>query len=95
MGIGVRILGALALALTTNANAQQADGKLDVFEKFPGKSFVLERARLIDGSGSPARENLTVVVQNGRITHIGAVPASLPADTRRIDLAGHTILPGW
>lgn len=92
-GKSAGIVAALLLGLSTSAAAQQAGGLSD-FLKDSSKSFVLENARLIDGSGNAARDNVTIVVENGRITHIGAAPHRGPTSASRIDLAGHTILPG-
>ena len=43
----------------------------------------------------PGTHEVTVVVTDGRITSVGtAMPADLPADARRLDLPGLTLLPG-
>lgn len=55
----------------------------------------LTNVRVIDGTGAAAREGQTVIINHGRITHVG--PASTtrpPAGARVLDLAGHTVLPG-
>lgn len=80
--------------LSAPANAQEPAKPTSQFLKHPNASFVLTNARLIDGTGSKARENVTIVVENGRITHIGAAPRRMPASAIAIDLAGHTVLPG-
>jgi imidazolonepropionase-like amidohydrolase len=49
-------------------------------------------ARVVDGTGSSARANVTVVVRNGLITTVGE--SDPPADCHVIDLAGRTLLPG-
>ena len=64
-------VGSLFL-LPANANAQLAGGKPADFLKDAGKSFVLEHARLIDGTGNAARADVTVVVENGRIVEEGS-----------------------
>ena len=87
------IAAALALAAATAAMAQSADGDVS-FLKAEGKSFVLENARLIDGTGSAARANVTLVIDNGVITHVGGGDFAAPAGATRIDLQGHTVLPG-
>jgi len=84
---------AAALFLAGPAAAQSADGNAG-FLKAEGRSFVLENARVIDGTGAPARDNVTVVIDNGRISHVGDRPATIPAGAKRIDLSGRTILPG-
>jgi len=87
------LAAAAALFLAGPAAAQSADGNAS-FLKAEGRSFVLENARLIDGTGAPARDNVTVIIDNGRITHVGGGRAGVPAGAKRIDLSGRTILPG-
>jgi imidazolonepropionase-like amidohydrolase len=51
--------------------------------------------RLIDGTGRPAVENATIVVQNGRVTAAGpAASVSVPQNAERIALSGKTVIPG-
>ena len=92
----VRVIVAALLALCAGAPvlAQPADGGLKSFLKAEGKSFILENARLVDGTGAPARAGITVVIDNGVITHVGGRDFAAPAGAKRIDLTGHTILPG-
>src|SRR5262245_35695293 len=57
--------------------------------------IALTHARLIDGTGRPAREDLTIVVQDGRIAAIGKSGAvEIPKGARVRDLTGRTVLPG-
>jgi imidazolonepropionase-like amidohydrolase len=91
---GAALAAALALALSTPVRAQSADAGVKAYLKDPATAFVLENARVIDGTGQPVREKVTVVIEDGRIAHVGAPPASIPAGAKRIDLTGRTILPG-
>ena len=53
-----------------------------------------EGARVIVGDGSPAIERGAFVVQDGRITAIGAQGAvNAPADVARVSLTGKTVMP--
>lgn len=55
----------------------------------------LTHVRVVDGTGTPAREDQTVVVTGTRITAVGpAVSTPIPADARILDLTGHTVIPG-
>lgn len=55
----------------------------------------LIHARMIDGTGAPARGDQTVVITGERITAVGASGAvAVPANARVIDLSGHTVMPG-
>ncbi|HEX3665658.1 MAG TPA: amidohydrolase family protein [Rhizomicrobium sp.] len=53
----------------------------------------LTHVRVIDGTGAPARDNQTVVIEAGKIAAIGA-DAAIPANAKVIDLFGHTVFPG-
>lgn len=55
--------------------------------------LLLRNARVLDGSGGPARAGLDVLVEAGRIAAVGAaLPA--PEGAKVLDLGGRTLLPG-
>jgi imidazolonepropionase-like amidohydrolase len=57
--------------------------------------FALTHIRLIDGTGTPAREDQTIVVADRKILALGdAASASIPAGAKVIDGAGCTVIPG-
>ena len=57
--------------------------------------IALTHVKLIDGTGAPAREDQTVVIENGRIAAVGDASATRPPEGARvIDLTGHTVIPG-
>lgn len=87
------LAAAVTLCVANPAHPQSADDGIS-FLKEGGRSFVLEKARLIDGTGAPAREDVTIVVENGRITQVGNGSAAIPPTAKRINLSGYTILPG-
>ena len=49
-------------------------------------------ARLVDGTGSTPRDDVTVVVRDGRITSVGHDPA--PSGVEVLELGGATLMPG-
>ncbi|HEY1495080.1 MAG TPA: amidohydrolase family protein [Candidatus Solibacter sp.] len=55
-------------------------------------AIVIRGARVVDGTGAPARE-ATVVIRGSRIEAVGA-NADVPAGARVIDATGQTLLPG-
>jgi imidazolonepropionase-like amidohydrolase len=77
-------LAAAAIALTLGLAAPaQAD------------TLVVTAARMVDVERGRYVDNPVVVVTDGRITAVGtAMPTNLPADARRLDLPGLTLLPG-
>jgi len=71
---------ALSLALATPAFAD---------------TLVVTAARMVDVERGRYVDNPVVVVTDGRIVSVGtSAPADLPADARRLDLPGLTLLPG-
>ncbi len=55
----------------------------------------LTHARVVDGTGAPAREEQTVLVRGGRIEFAGdAASAGVPAEALVLDLTGRTVMPG-
>ncbi|HET9526547.1 MAG TPA: amidohydrolase family protein [Pyrinomonadaceae bacterium] len=55
----------------------------------------LTHVRVIDGTGSPAREDQTIIIESGRISAIGPTSdVSVPASATALDLSGHTAIPG-
>src|SRR5215213_8572305 len=56
---------------------------------------VFKNALLIDGKGSPAKPQQTVIIRNGKIDWIGDdAKASVPPDGKIIDLNGKALMPG-
>lgn len=58
-------------------------------------AFLLENARVVDGTGAPAFDG-EVLVRDGRIAAVGT-PGSIvpPADAERVDLSGLVLAPGF
>ena len=55
----------------------------------------LTNVTVIDGTGSAPRTGQTVVISGGRIAAVGpSASVTVPAGARRMDLAGHTVIPG-
>ena len=58
-------------------------------------AVALTNVTVIDGTGSAPRPNQTVVIQNGRITDVGAASSvKVPSGARTMDLSGSTVIPG-
>ena len=83
----------LILAATCFAQPQQQSTK--DFIRVQSPVIALEHVRVIDGTGTPARADQTIVISGGKITAIGKVGAvPVPSDANRMDFTGYTALPG-
>lgn len=87
------LVAMLALSTVAPAAAQSAEGGATYFKE-EGRSFVLDNVRLVDGTGAPARANVSIVIDQGKIIYVGKAKAATPAGAKRLDLSGHTMLPG-
>lgn len=57
--------------------------------------IALTNVRVIDGTGAPAREDQTILIEAGVIKAIGnAFDILVPANTQVVDLNDHTAIPG-
>jgi imidazolonepropionase-like amidohydrolase len=55
----------------------------------------LVHVRVIDGTGAPAAEDQTIVIDHGKIAAVGSAASTIvPSGARQMDLAGHTVIPG-
>jgi imidazolonepropionase-like amidohydrolase len=55
--------------------------------------LALTHARVVDGTGGPAREDQTLVISGGKIQALGTALAA-PAGAKVMDLSGFTVIPG-
>ncbi len=77
------------------AHAQQNPNPLASFIKVQAPVIVLTHARVIDGTGAPARERQTIVIRDGNIAAVGdAARVKAPEGATVIDLAGKSVIPG-
>ena len=93
-----KLIGILVLAGGT-CGAQSASELSDEAREFVSVDapvVVLEDVQLVDGTGAAPRAGQTIVIENGRITFIGATGENveLPAGAERLQLSGHTVIPG-
>ena len=87
-----RCLFVLVLILLFASCKQRSAGE---FVSVKGPLIALTHVRVIDGSGSRAQEDQTIIIDSGRITSIGpASKITVPASATSLDLTGHTALPG-
>jgi Tol biopolymer transport system component len=67
---------------------------LEVPRKTPKGTIVLRGATVVTMKGDEVLKNADVVVENNRITRVGA-KGSVPAGAKVFDVAGKTIVPGF
>jgi imidazolonepropionase-like amidohydrolase len=86
---------AVLLAVTTSAQAPQFSNLVRGFVKHAEPVIALTNVRVIDGTGSAAKENQTLVIRNGDIAELGdASRIKIPDGATTIDLTGKTVIPG-
>lgn len=57
--------------------------------------IALTHVRVIDGTGTPAREDQTVIISEGKILSLGPASETKPPNGAKImDLHGYTVMPG-
>lgn len=75
--------------------AAVADPGSGVALAYDGPLIAVKDVQLIDGTGRPACQAMTLLIENGKISAIGpASQVAIPSGAQVIDGAGKTILPG-
>ncbi|HEX6643615.1 MAG TPA: amidohydrolase family protein [Gemmatimonadales bacterium] len=93
---GVILMGALVTSPAAAQSAAQLSPAAKRFVSVEGPVVALEHVRVVDGTGAAPKEDQTVVIANGKIESVGpSANAAIPAGATRLDLAGHTVLPGF
>jgi hypothetical protein len=88
------LIASLLVAAITVAQTQRASGGAD-FISVDTPVFVLDHVRVIDGTGTPEKEDQAVAIANGKIQFIGPeASAQIPQAVQRIDRSGYTVIPG-
>jgi enamidase len=92
------LLVALLLAAGTDvAHAQRAPvgPALRSYVRYDAEVLALTHVRVIDGTGTPARDEQTLIVRDGRIAALGpAASTPVPAGAEVVDLTGKSVMPG-
>ena len=89
-----RLLAFLSLASAAFGQSRFTPG-LRAFVTVNAPNVALDHVRVIDGTGAPPLEDQTIVITGGKIASIQPAPAAaVPPGAQRIDLTGHTVIPG-
>ena len=88
----------LASSLIAAVNAQDKPALSPVTKSFvaiDAPVIALQHVRVIDGTGAPAAENQTVLIDQGNIREIGPDSSvKIPEGAKVLDLSGHSVIPG-
>jgi hypothetical protein len=92
----MRLLFLLGWFVTTIAVAQaQKSSDVAEFVSVDAPVVVLTHVRVIDGTGTAAKEDQVVVIANGKIQSIGsAASAQNPQGAQIMDRTGYSVIPG-
>jgi imidazolonepropionase-like amidohydrolase len=92
---GFAALAAAVLAADGAAQRPALSNAVKNFVAFDEPVVALTHVRVIDGTGTPAKDNQTVVIADGRIQSVGPSDrVQPPRGARIVDLPGHTVIPG-
>jgi hypothetical protein len=90
----VILLGVLTASM---ASAQRPPVTREVtpFVSINAPVVALTHVRVVDGTGTPARDDITIILRDNRIAAVGAASSTpIPAGAQVLDLSGHTVIPG-
>src|SRR5262249_33363724 len=89
------LLGAALLALPAAAQRPTLQGSNKQFVSIDAPVVALTHVKLVDGTGTPAKSDQTIVITGDKITAVGASGSvSVPAGAQTVDLTGRTVIPG-
>jgi imidazolonepropionase-like amidohydrolase len=79
----------------TSMFAQTLSPEVRSFVKVNAPIVALTHVRVIDGTGAPARNDQTIVLNKGKIEAVGSsASVTVPASAQTLDMMGHSIFPG-
>jgi imidazolonepropionase-like amidohydrolase len=90
-----RISTILAFALVFPIVARAQSAELRPYVSVQAPVVVLRHVRVIDGTGSAASSDQSIVISGDKITAVGdSSRLAVPPDAKILDLAGYTVIPG-
>ncbi len=85
----------LCLFVIRLASGQKLSPEVQPFVKVDAPVVALAHVRVIDGTGTAARENQTIVMSQGKIVSTGdAADPKIPKDAQVLELQGYSVIPG-
>ena len=92
--IGLLFWASSALAARVLAPPEPAGDTVKRFIKVPAGQIALVHVRMIDGTGAPALDDRTVLIDGAKIAAVQSASDPVPAGYRVIDATGKTVMPG-
>ena len=87
------VLGSILVAGL--ASGQKLSPEVRQFVKVDAPMVALAHVRVIDGTGTAAREDQTIILSKGKIASISdAAALQLPTEAQVLDLHGYSVIPG-
>lgn len=90
----MRKLVFMLLWLATGLPAQTLSPQVQKFVKVNAPLVALTHVRVIDGTGSAAMEDRTILIRDGKIASISDGASAPPKDAQVLDLHGYSVIPG-
>jgi imidazolonepropionase-like amidohydrolase len=96
----IRLSSAVALAILAVSSplagqARTIHPRVQPFVSVDAPMVALTHVRLIDGTGTPAKSDQTVIIEGERVRAVGpSASTTIPAGARVMELAGFTVIPG-
>jgi imidazolonepropionase-like amidohydrolase len=91
------VLASLPILVSPELRAQRPtlSAAVHAYVAVDSPVVALTHARVIDGTGAPARDDQTLIIRDGRIAAFGASASTpVPAGAQVIDLTGKSVIPG-
>jgi len=93
--LGAALLSALSPGTGEAQRLTVSNAVRQSFVSVDAEVVALRGVRVVDGTGTPAQENQTLVLAGGRIAALGPVGSVvIPEGAEIRDLPGHTVIPG-
>ncbi|GAC1409269.1 MAG: hypothetical protein NVSMB53_01190 [Gemmatimonadaceae bacterium] len=93
----ISAVASLTLVASSELDAQRPtlSTAVHAFVAVDSPVVALTHARVIDGTGAPARDDQTLIIRDGRIAALGPSRSlAVPGGAQVIDLTGKTVIPG-
>ncbi len=94
--LSIAILFAASLAGTLSVQEKSVLSPITKsYVAIDARVIALQHVRVIDGTGAPAAENQTVIIEDGNIREIGPdASVKIPDGAKIVELSGRSVMPG-